>query len=98
VAVDGLRHPIDHQSLLATFGSHYFLIFVDTPLQIRFERSRERFNTYERFLSADTHPVESKTDLLRPLAAVTIPGTVPGEELISELSRLVSSFRERIGL
>jgi hypothetical protein len=69
---------------------------VDTPLQIRFERNRGRFGTYERFLAADTHSVESNIDLLRPLAAATISGTLPGEELISELSRLVSSFRQRV--
>ena len=98
VAVDGLRHPTDNESLLATFGPRFFLIFVDTPLQIRFERSRERFNTYERFLSADTHPVESNTDLLRPFAAVTISGTLQSGELSSELRQLISSFRLKVDI
>ena len=98
VAVDGLRHPTDYKSLLAEFGPQFFVIFVDTPTQIRFERSCDRFITYERFLAADRHPVESNIDLLRPLAAVTIPGTIPGDELIAELDRLLSSFRRGIGI
>jgi len=97
-AVDGLRHPTDHESLLAMFRSQFSLIFVDTPLQVRFERSRDRYSTFQQFLAADSHPVESNIELLRPLAAVTISGTMQGEELISELRRLVSSFRQRIGI
>ena len=95
VAVDGLRHMIDHESLLATFGSQFSMIFVDTPPQIRFERSRDRYSTFQQFLAADSHPVESNVDLLRPLASVTISGTTPVHELTSELGRLVSLFRQR---
>jgi dephospho-CoA kinase len=96
--VDGLRHPVDHQSLLAEFGPRYFLIFVDTPPRIRFERSRGRFGTYEQFLEADSRPVESNIDLLRPSAATTIPGTMSMGELTSKLSELTISFRLRIPL
>ena len=95
-AVDGLRHPTDYECLLAEFKSRFFLIFVDTPSNTRFERCRARYGTYEQFHAADMHPVESNIDLLRPLAAVTISGTMQGEELSSELSRLAMSFRQRI--
>src|ERR1017187_10149226 len=72
-AVDGLRHPVDHESLLAAFGARYFLIFVDAPPATRFERSRDRFDAYEAFLQADTRPVESNIDTLRPFATSAIP-------------------------
>lgn len=97
-AVDGLRHPIDHESLRAAFGERYFLIFVDTPSRARFERSRDRFDTYEAFLQADSRPVESNIDLLLPFAAATMHGTLSVAELTSTLSRLTVSFRERIPL
>jgi dephospho-CoA kinase len=32
--VDGLRHPVDHESLRAMFGARYFLIFVDAPQKV----------------------------------------------------------------
>lgn len=98
VAVDGLRHPIDHESLQREFGPRYFLVFVDTPFQIRFERNRDRFTTFEQFIAADRHPVESNIDLLQPLAAVTISGTMTGDELVAKLRQLTSSFRQRTGL
>jgi dephospho-CoA kinase len=98
VSVDGLRHPIDHASLAEEFGARLFLLFVETPLNIRFERSRDRYNSLEDFLVADLHPVESNIDLLRPLAAVSISGTTSGEELTSELGRLVPLFRKRVGI
>lgn len=97
-AVDGLRHPIDYRSLVTEFQSNFFLIFVEVPSETRFERSRNRYKTYQQFVAADSHPVESNIDLLRPLAAATISGTMQDEELISELGRLVSSFRQRIDI
>ncbi|MGB8535722.1 MAG: hypothetical protein WCD57_04865 [Acidobacteriaceae bacterium] len=97
VAVDGLRHPIDYESLLAEFGNRFSLIFVDTPLMVRFERTKDRYTTYEQFLAADSRSVESNIDLLRPLAVATISGTILRGESIAELRRLVSSFRQRIG-
>ena len=98
VSVDGLRHPIDHASLAEEFGARLFLLFVETHLNIRFQRSRDRYNSLEEFLVADLHPVESNIDLLRPLAAVSISGTMSGEELTSELGRLMPLFRKRVGI
>ncbi len=95
VAVDGLRHPIDYESLLTEFGKRFFLIFVHTPPSIRFERSQDRYTSYEQFLAADSRPVESNIDLLRPLSAATITGAMSVGESIAELRQLVSSFRRR---
>jgi dephospho-CoA kinase len=97
-AVDGLRHLVDHESLRVAFGVRYFLIFVDAPPATRFERSRDRFDTYEAFLQADTRPVESNIDTLRPFATSAIPGTLTVAELTSNLSELMVSFRQRISL
>jgi dephospho-CoA kinase len=97
-AVDGLRHPVDHESLRATFGARYFLIFVDACPQIRFERSRDRFDTYESFLQADSRPVESNIDALRPFNATIMSGTLTVAELTSKLSEITASFRQRIPL
>jgi dephospho-CoA kinase len=97
VVVDGLRHPIDHECLKTEFVARFFLIFVETPSVIRFERSRDRYDTFEEFLAADSRPVESHIDSLRSPAATTISGTMPVGEMTSELDLLTRSFRRRIG-
>ena len=97
-AVDGLRHPTDYESLLAEFGSQFFMIFVDTSLQIRFERSRDQIQ-HLRAVSCCGHASGRRNiDLLQPLAAVTISGTMSAEELTSELRRLMASFRQRVAI
>src|ERR1035437_3843774 len=40
-AVDGLRHPIDFESLQNAFSSRFSLVYVDTPSEVRFERGSE---------------------------------------------------------
>jgi dephospho-CoA kinase len=97
VIVDGLRHPIDYKSLVANFGARFSLIFVDAPMQIRFERSQNRFGAFEQFLAADARPVESNIDSLRPLAGATISGTISLEALTHDLHQLVYKFRQRVG-
>src|SRR5664279_1988010 len=42
-AVDGLRHPIDYDSLKTEFVCQFALIYIDTPPEIRFGRLRERY-------------------------------------------------------
>jgi dephospho-CoA kinase len=94
--VDGLRHPIDFESLRARFGLRFFLVFVDTPAEIRYERLRKRFDTYASFRDADLRTVESNIDSLRADAATVLPGTMATNELTGSLQRLVGEFRQRI--
>ena len=94
--VDGLRHPIDFDSLRDKFRSRFFLIYVDTPTDIRFERLRSRYGSFEAFEAADIHPVESKIGLLIPLASAVISGCLPGEQLGTEIEGLVSKFRSGV--
>jgi dephospho-CoA kinase len=91
--VDGLRHQIDFDSLKNAFASRFFLIYVDTPPEIRFARLQKRFATYEDFVIADSHPVESNIDLLISCANAVEPGILPHEELRFELARLLRLFR-----
>src|ERR1039458_6919925 len=50
--LDGLRHPIDYESLKNEFASQFILIYVDTPSEIRFERLRARFQGFDEFQAA----------------------------------------------
>jgi dephospho-CoA kinase len=92
-AIDGLRHPIDYGSLQAAFSSRFFLTYVDTPAEVRFERLRGRYVSYQDFLIGDSHPVESNIDMLIPLASVVLLGALPLEQLRAEVQRLVHEFR-----
>ena len=91
--VDGLRHPIDFDSLHDRFASRFYLIYVDTPLNIRFERLHKRYTSLKAFEAADNHPVESKIGLLVPMASTVISGCLSAEQLGTEVAGLVSKFR-----
>lgn len=95
VVVDGLRHPTDHASLHAAFEDDFFLVYVDTPATIRFERLGHRYRTFAEFCEADAHSVESQIDSLRSVATVVLPGTMDFERLMTSVHRLILDFRER---
>lgn len=92
-AIDGLRHPIDYDALRDQFRHQFFLIYVDTPPEIRFDRLRGRYSTYDQFCLADSHPVESNISSLISLSSAVVSGTVPLDELGTEIGRLVDHFR-----
>lgn len=93
--VDGLRHPIDFESLSASFEPCFGLVYVDTPEEIRFQRLKTRFSTYEGFIAADQHPVESKITSLKPVAAAVIAGSLSTESTVFELERIINGMRLR---
>jgi dephospho-CoA kinase len=92
-AVDGLRHPIDYESLRTAFSSRFSLIYVDTPSEVRFQRLRGRYGSYQDFLAADSHPVESKIGLLKPLASAVLSGELPIEQLKVKIEEIVGELR-----
>jgi dephospho-CoA kinase len=92
--VDGLRHPVDYESLRDAFGERFFLVYVDTPAAIRFERLIARFQTYEEFREADNRAVEGHIDSLKPLASVVLSGAAASEQLASAIRTFVFDFRE----
>jgi len=96
VVVDGLRHPIDFESLHSYFGRQFFLIYVDVPALIRFNRLSSRFASIEEFKMADARPVESNIDSLRSMASVILPGTMLQDAFTSKSKSLVPGFREKV--
>jgi dephospho-CoA kinase len=91
--VDGLRHPIDFQSLNAEFGTQFYLIYINTSPEIRFERLRDRYSTYEEFLIADSHPVESHIESLKCRASIVLLNPVPIDTQAAGVTSLVQRFR-----
>lgn len=71
-AIDGLRHPIDFESLSSAFGASFRLVFLEAPLERRFKRLQPHATTFAEFQAVDSHPVEAHIDALKPLASLTI--------------------------
>jgi hypothetical protein len=66
---------------------------VDTPPDVRFERLRGRYPTYQDFVAADSHPVEANIDKLIPLAGAVFRGAAPIDQLTSDAEKTVERFR-----
>jgi len=94
--VDGLRHPVDHDSLSAAFQSSFQLIYLDADLQTRWAhvRGRGRHSTFEQFQAADSHPVEQNIELLRARSSLTIPNDGSLPELFSKMDSAIERFRK----
>lgn len=84
-AIDGLRHPVDFDSLSNAFGASFHLIFLDARQEVRLERLRSRFSTGEAFNEAESAPVEAHVDDLKLLASATIPNEGSLENLYRDL-------------
>jgi dephospho-CoA kinase len=92
-AIDGLRHPIDFESLMTAFGSAFYLVFLEADAESRFERTRTRFQSFTEFQAADMHPVESLIDALKPQAALTISNDESKESFFRKLDSWIPALR-----
>jgi dephospho-CoA kinase len=96
VAVDGLRHPIDFASLTDSFPESFYLVYIDSPSNLRWERlnGRNRYADFVLFQAADSHPVEQQIETLRTRAARVLKNERSLEGLYSELDNVVQEFRK----
>jgi dephospho-CoA kinase len=94
VAVDGLRHPVDHESLAKKFGSSFHLLYIDTARETRWMRltGRARYQTPEEFEAADSHPVEQQIESLRPKAETVLRNEGSLEELHASLDIVIRNL------
>lgn len=84
-AIDGVRHPMDFASLSSSLGTSFRMIFLEASPEPRFDRVRDRFGSFAEFQAADSHPVESHIDSLKPLARLTISTEHSLESLYNQL-------------
>lgn len=94
--VEGLRHPLDYESLKKAFASRFQLVYIDSSREQRWLRlqKRGRFRTFEEFCAADQHPVEQLIPQLRPFAELCITSSEPLQQLYVPLSQFVNSLRK----
>jgi dephospho-CoA kinase len=95
VAVDGLRHPIDCESLKNSFLSSFHLLYIDSSAGDRWERlkSKGRYANRTSFEEADSHPVENQIDLLRSSAEMILSNKGSLQDLRSRLDEIVQKLK-----
>lgn len=96
VAVDGLRHPLDYQTLDSKFSRAFRLLFIDSPAQVRFERKKDKtkYSDFAKFQAADSHAVEQQIDSLRANATLAIHNEDSLQALYAQVDKAVHSFRK----
>jgi dephospho-CoA kinase len=96
VAVDGLRHPLDYEALNTNFYPSFYLVYIDSPTQLRFDRLKEKgkYADLGLFQTADSHPVEQKIESLQANAALVIRNQSSIQDLYANLDKAVHSFRK----
>lgn len=91
-AVDGLRHPIDFDSLTKIFARRFYLLYIDCPQEIRWERLKARFADHAEFCRADSHPVEEQIETLRSKAFKSIDNDSTLQELFCKVDNVLKEF------
>jgi dephospho-CoA kinase len=96
VAVDGLRHPLDYETLKSTFAGSFRLLYIESPARLRYERLNQRGKYADRdsFDAADSHPVEQQIDSLRVNATLVIRNEESLQELYAKVDAAIHSFRK----
>jgi dephospho-CoA kinase len=95
VAVDGLRHPIDYESLKKHFASSFHLLYIDSPRTERWARlkAQGRYSSLELFEAADAHAVEQSIELLNESAAVVLQNSGSLQDLYASLDEVIRKIR-----
>jgi dephospho-CoA kinase len=95
VAVDGLRHTVDYETLRNSFSDSFRLLYIDSPVKCRWERLRIRgtYTEFRLFEAADSHPVERSIESLRGCATLIIRNEGPLENLYAMLGEAIRGFR-----
>lgn len=92
-AVDGLRHPIDHESLTNAFPSHFRLLYIESRQEIRWQRVRKRYPELDNFRLADSHPVEQQIDALRSKASAILENDGTLQDLYSKVDAVLKTIK-----
>ncbi|MFZ0770274.1 MAG: AAA family ATPase [Candidatus Sulfotelmatobacter sp.] len=92
-AVDGLRHSLDFESLNTAFSPHFFLVYVNSPPELRWRRLQRRYLTLDDFQRADSHPVEQQIEALRGSAFVALDNESSMTNLYSKVDDVLVRIR-----
>jgi dephospho-CoA kinase len=96
VAVDGLRHPLDYDTLNNSFPPSFRLLFIDSPSRLRFERLNQKgkYADLTSFDTADSHLVEQQIESLRADATLVIHNERSLQDLYAVVDQAIRTFRK----
>lgn len=96
VAVDGLRHPLDYETLSNAFDESFHLFYIESPASLRFERLNQngKYADFDSFDAADHHPVEQHIDSLRASVARVIDNQSSLQDLYDAVDGAITNFRK----
>lgn len=96
VAVDGLRHSLDYETLSNSFPKAFRLLYIHSAPQIRFDRlnKKGKHAEFSSFKAADSHPVEHHIDSLQSNAAVVICNERTLQDFYVAVDDAISRFRK----
>ncbi len=96
VAVDGLRHPLDFESLSNSFSSSFHLLYIECPQAARWGHlmGRSKYASLEALQTADSHLVEQQIESLRKSAAFVIPNEGALQALYAVVDKTLDSLRK----
>jgi dephospho-CoA kinase len=94
VAVDGLRHPLDYETLMNSFSDSFRLLYIDSPAPLRFDRVNKagKYPDLASFETADSHAVEQQIDSLRTKAVRVIRNESSLQDLYSVVDETIRTF------
>jgi dephospho-CoA kinase len=96
VAVDGLRHPTDFESLRNAFNPSFHLIYIESARVERWNhlRAHGRYADFSSFEAADSHPVEHHIELLRTHAERVVNNNRSLDALYIALDETILEFEK----
>jgi hypothetical protein len=92
-AVDGLRHPLDYESLSQAFDPNFYLLFINSLPETRWQRLRSKYPEPEDYRNADSHGVESQLDSLRDEAFAILCNDDSLQRLHSDVDAVITRIR-----
>jgi len=92
-AVDGLRHPVDYEALSTNFGRQFKLLYIESPLETRWQRLQSRSATLEDFSRRESEPVEQQIPALREKAYAIIDNDRTLQELYTNVDAALDGIR-----
>ena len=94
--VEGLRHPIDYETLRKHFRQRFFLVYIEAAVNLRKRRLRQagRAPSTMEFQIADEHPVEGNVLLLKLKADRMIRNDGSLKQFHHRLDRAVNRARK----
>jgi uncharacterized protein YprB with RNaseH-like and TPR domain/predicted nuclease with RNAse H fold/dephospho-CoA kinase len=94
IVIDGLRFPEDHAFLRETFGPGFIHVHLTAPQGLRGKRYAPIRGSWNEFLKAENHEVESQVEKLRSLADVVIDNDGDIRDLEAAIKRRVVDSRK----